>query len=91
MLLGAFLAGVILHLLPRLDSPVSFSRTYHTHIEVLQLYVSLRGPPRTCCRTDLLSSGRFSALFSLPPLVSPSPFYRSGLVPWSGEVSSTLS
>lgn len=40
MLLGAFLAGVALFLLPEEDSPVSFSRTYHTHIETLQTYVS---------------------------------------------------
>ena len=40
VLLGAFLAGVILYLLPDENSPVSFSRTYHTHVETLQTYVS---------------------------------------------------
>lgn len=39
MLLGAFLAGVFLYALPEEDSQVSFSRTYHTHIETLQTYV----------------------------------------------------
>jgi Kef-type K+ transport system membrane component KefB len=39
MLLGAFLAGVCLYALPEEESNVSFSRTYHTHVETLQTYV----------------------------------------------------
>ncbi|ORY66940.1 Sodium/hydrogen exchanger family-domain-containing protein [Leucosporidium creatinivorum] len=39
MLLGAFLAGVFLYALPEEDSKVSFSRTYHTHVETLQTYI----------------------------------------------------
>nr|CRX78930.1 hypothetical protein ls5930a1_00009 [Leucosporidium scottii] len=39
MLLGAFLAGVFLYALPEEGSNVSFSRTYHTHVETLQTYI----------------------------------------------------